>query len=193
MTDLVVRPGPVDDASSAPMAQILWLHRGTPVDGRPPSPVPLRKTPPRGWYGDRLRFFDGRGWTDEVRPIHRPSSVMRVAYEEEPTGPSDPPADPRAEIVVPTGVGLLGLPPPLAPVSVPASPGVAPEPEPSEVGLIAGVPRPWPVSAPVRRPARCAGDVRHGLLAGLRTSRFVLAWAAVAVAAVVAIGFLSSH
>ena len=190
MPRLLVRPEEADEESSEPMAQILWLHRGRLVDAPPPSPVPLLRTPPPGWYGDRLRFFDGQAWADEVRPIRRPSSLMRVAYEEAPsaeseTGPGTPSPPPA-----PTEVGLLGLPPPLA--SEPATqahPVDAAAPVPTEVGLIALPPA---LSPPATRQVPFRSDLRLGLVAGLKTSRFVLLWAVAAVALVVVVGFLSS-
>ena len=101
-----------EDELTEPTAQILWLDRGQLREAPPPAPVPLHRVPPAGWYADQLRFWDGRDWTDDVRPIQRPTSVMRVAYEE---GPGSEPAPEARRLepttVGPTEVGLLGLPP----------------------------------------------------------------------------------
>jgi len=194
MTSPLVRRDEADDASSEPTAQILWLHGGRLVDAPPPSPVPLLRTPPPGWYGDRLRYFDGADWTDEIRPIRRPSSLMRVAYEEAPS--ADAETGPRtlvpseASIPVPCEVGLLGMPPSLPREESTSSWRSDPEDRgPSEVGLLA-----MPPARPSRKSRRApwASDVRHGIVAGLRTSRFVLLWAAGAVALVVVVGLLSN-
>jgi hypothetical protein len=101
-----------EDELTEPTAQILWLDRGRLREAPPPAPVPLHRVPPAGWYADRLRFWDGRDWTADVRPIQRPISVMRVAYED-PVGSAPTTEAHRLEpaTVGPTQVGLLGLPP----------------------------------------------------------------------------------
>jgi len=180
------------------MAQILWLHRGKLVEAPPPTPVPLLRTPPPGWYGDRLRFFDGANWTEEIRPIRRPSSVMRVVYEDATGAPgrswagtpgssqagtpapsqAGTPAPSQAE--APVAVGLLGLPPVSA---------VEPERSPRWIGLL-GLPPALRAASTRRVPI--ADDVKRGVTAGLRTSRYLLAWAVAAIALVVVVGYLSS-
>jgi hypothetical protein len=99
---VVIRAGGTDvDVLAAPMVQILWLDQGRLVEAPPPSPVSALQAPPPGWYSDQLRFWNGESWTDEVRPIVRPSPAMRVVYE----------VVDGAETATVPEVGLLGMPP----------------------------------------------------------------------------------
>jgi len=159
--------------STGPMAQILWLHKGQWFDAQDPVPSSSLPVSPPGWYVDRLRYWNGRHWTEEWRPISEPrppagrlderawplrSPLVAVAGkseslagETEPfAGETEPLAggpEPFAggpESFVATVVGLLGLPPPLAP----ASPGGPAEdrsddltPRAQRVGLL-GMPPP---------------------------------------------------
>jgi hypothetical protein len=189
MTQLQVLP--VEAESAGPMAQILWLHQGRWLDVPVAAPVTARQTSPAGWYVDRLRFWDGSAWTDKWRPISRPKPAMRVRDEEslraglslatadaEP-GPFVGPAEPgllggavQPELgtghVEPgpfaaTAVGLLGMPPPLAPASLFSTAGDRPGdlgPSPRQVGLL-GMPPPLPCTA--RAPKRRAGSRMRGI------------------------------
>jgi hypothetical protein len=190
MTQLQAPPDENDQKTLEPMAQLLWLDHGRLVDVRPPSPVPLHRIPPAGWYGDRLRLFDGRDWTDEVRPIHCPSSLMRVAYEEVPPPEPEEVLGDEPQTATPMEVGLLGLPPPLA--SEPAALTRLVKPNGHrhmDAGLRLSPP---PFRMRIRR-APIAIEVKRGLIDGLKTSRFVLLWGIGATALGAAIGISTSH
>jgi hypothetical protein len=190
MTQLLARPEETDEELTDPTVQILWLDRGRLVEAPPPSLVPLHRVTPAGWYADRLRLWDGRDWTDEVRPIHCPSPVMCVGCEE--AFPAEPkrPLSAESQIAARTEIGLLGLPPPLAPEpSTPAHLVMPNNGGPSEVGLIGLPPA---ILSPTTRRASIALEVKRGLISGLKSSCFVLVCAIGAVALVAAVGILSS-
>jgi hypothetical protein len=114
MTQALVRPGVADDKLAEPAAQVHWLEQGQLPQASPLSPASLHRVPNAGWYADRLRYWNGRDWTSEVRSIRRPSPVMRFAFEDD--GRAEPGAAVRLIEPAPTGpmeVGLLGLPPSL--------------------------------------------------------------------------------
>lgn len=95
MTQVLVSPGEVEGGSES-LAEILrpdWDERlavPAPWSPAPWSPAPLA---PGGWYPDpsRLRYWDGRDWTEETCP--RSTGHL------------------ESETTDPVEVGLLGVPP----------------------------------------------------------------------------------
>jgi hypothetical protein len=113
MTQVLEQPREIEDLSAEPMAQILRLDRSqvaaAPVLSRV-APAPLA---PAGWYPEppRLRFWDGRDWTDETRPVGPPLAVRVVSEAVAPAEPVE--TTPLVEPATggPVHVGLLGMPP----------------------------------------------------------------------------------
>jgi len=138
MAQLKVLAAEEEAESAGPMAQILWLHKGQWFDARHPEPSSSLPVSPAGWYVDRLRYWNGRHWTEECRPISEPRApadrlderagplrrpLLAVASEPEyfaaapqSTAPEPEPFGGGTESFVATVIGLIGLPPPLTPV-----------------------------------------------------------------------------
>jgi len=67
MTQVLEQPPEIEDTSE-PMGRILQLDARQPGAAAPSRGLPAGLAPP-GWYPDRVRYWSGTEWTDEVRPM----------------------------------------------------------------------------------------------------------------------------